>query len=356
MATVTETEVLKTDDDILSMVRQTFGEKTKEKEKVTDKEGEIKADERETETEESGEKSFIDTVCQLLQAERNHWKERVQNSLQEINKQHRTVLATRASLQELVNSVYPPSNRPGSVESKQQNASDLITKLRFYIRDTKSAKDRVARDNILQSEVVILKEDLSRINLEKEDHLQTISNLNKEILWLQRELVSVKQKLEQVRKIVKNYNEARSSSFHLDDVVPQDVEIKDGDHDCEQFQINITRERTYHEGDQTLPDTTPREAFSIMKLRERQMTNISKQSNDVSTMKRTFKMGIGKCLRCQKLFRSSENNNMACRFHRKGREITECYNNHGKLLRVVYKWACCKKPLDTSGCNHGYHI
>jgi hypothetical protein len=58
-------------------------------------------------------------------------------------------------------------------------------------------------------------------------------------------------------------------------------------------------------------------------------------------------MGVAQCLRCQKLFKPKDNSSKSCRYHPKGREITEQYDPNGKLVHVLYKWACCKRVLDS---------
>lgn len=110
----------------------------------------------------------------------------------------------------------------------------------------------------------------------------------------------------------------------------------------------ISRERTYVEGDQLEYFATPGEEIALWKLRAKQNVPDSRRGN--------VRTGIAQCLRCQQLFKPNENNAMACRYHKKGREIREQYDNSGRLSKVMYKWACCKRNLDVAGCTYGYHI
>ena len=93
---------------------------------------------------------------------------------------------------------------------------------------------------------------------------------------------------------------------------------------------------------------TPGEEIALWKLRAKQ--------NVPDTRRGNLRTGIAQCLRCQQLFKPNENNAMACRYHKKGREIREQYDNSGRLTKVLYKWACCKRGLDVQGCTYGYHI
>jgi hypothetical protein len=113
----------------------------------------------------------------------------------------------------------------------------------------------------------------------------------------------------------------------------------------------MSRERTYVEGDQMEYFSTPAEEIALWKLRAKQC------GGGVDARGRgSHRAGIAQCLRCQQLFKPSENNAMACRYHKKGREIREQYDNTGRLAKVMYRWACCKKGLEVQGCTYGYHI
>ena len=63
-----------------------------------------------------------------------------------------------------------------------------------------------------------------------------------------------------------------------------------------------------------------------------------------------------KCLRCQKLYRSKDNHQKACRFHPKGKHKLEKYDIHGKLARVTFLWECCMQGVDSAGCSLGEHV
>lgn len=182
---------------------------------------------------------------------------------------------------------------------------------------------------------------LAQLEQEKQEHVSQIKEKTKEIHWLQKELNTIKHQLQKLRKIVLNYNESHSSKFHLDEVdTPKDREAVG--HGL------ASRERTYVEGDQLEYFATPGEEIAVWKLRAK--------CNVGDVRRATIRTGIAQCLRCQQLFKPSDNTAMACRYHKKGREIREQYDNTGRLSKVVYKWACCKRGLDVPGCTYGYHI
>ena len=65
---------------------------------------------------------------------------------------------------------------------------------------------------------------------------------------------------------------------------------------------------------------------------------------------------VSKCLRCQKLFRTTDNHKLACCFHSKGKERAEKYSDDGRLVKVTYIWKCCNQELDSEGCCTGQHV
>lgn len=65
---------------------------------------------------------------------------------------------------------------------------------------------------------------------------------------------------------------------------------------------------------------------------------------------------VSKCLRCKKLFTSSENHKKACSYHPKGKQKTEQYNDKGQLVRVTHIWQCCLNKVDNPGCCFSQHV
>ena len=65
---------------------------------------------------------------------------------------------------------------------------------------------------------------------------------------------------------------------------------------------------------------------------------------------------VSKCLRCQKLFTTTDNHKLACCFHSKGKERMEVYSEGGQLVKVKYVWKCCHQQGDSDGCCYGHHV
>ncbi|XP_046584273.1 uncharacterized protein LOC124291338 [Haliotis rubra] len=293
----------------------------------------------------STDEEYIDdlevTLKKVLQAERNHWKEKLQSSMQEIDKQHKMILSAQSELQALADDVgVVPHNDVEDDYSSWGSSKDLVKCLQDYIHELQKAKTETLRDPPPPVVDLKLKSAISSLKKEKTEQLATIASQNNQIRWLQTELNSYKHKVSKYRKIVKNYNEQTSSHFHLDDIetskkVPnQQIEKQGG-------------ERVYVEGEQlTYPN--PNDEIASWTQRSNQKGRDAPRGSP--------RAGISQCLRCQKLFKQNENTKLACRFHKKGREIKEQYDDSGRLCRVVYKWACCKKVLDSPGCSYGFHV
>ena len=74
------------------------------------------------------------------------------------------------------------------------------------------------------------------------------------------------------------------------------------------------------------------------------------------TSKPSFFNGMAKCLRCNKVYKLSENNDHACRYHAKSRKQIERYDNQGRLVKVTHFWQCCQRAGDSTGCQLGEHV
>ncbi|KAL8567385.1 hypothetical protein ACOMHN_001773 [Nucella lapillus] len=283
-----------------------------------------------------------------MQLERNGWKEKLHTTLQEIDRHHRASIAVQCSLQDLVDNLgIVPLISPRSDSSNNgRQSTDIIAALQTYVHDLQATVVKANRDTSLHVKLKNMQVSLTQLEKEKSEHVSTINEKSKEIHWLQKELNGIKHQLHKLRKIVLNYNESHSSKFHLDDVeMPKDA-LPEG---TLRGANTLSRERTYVEGDQLDYFATPGEEIALWKLRAKQHVTYPRGRANMRT-------GIAQCLRCQQLFKHNENNAMACRYHKKGREIREQYDNTGRLTKVVYKWACCKRGLDVPGCTYGYHI
>ena len=65
---------------------------------------------------------------------------------------------------------------------------------------------------------------------------------------------------------------------------------------------------------------------------------------------------ISKCLRCAKLFASTDNHKKACCYHSRNKQRVEEYTHKGRLTKVSYVWQCCQQGLDSLGCCYGKHL
>ncbi|XP_078334818.1 uncharacterized protein LOC144625924 isoform X3 [Crassostrea virginica] len=335
-----EFEITTVDDDILNTVEKLFN---------FGKSGAIPYD------------TIQEILGKAIQAERNHWKDRLNSAMQEIERQHKILLSEQSSLQDLCGMLdenKPTENGKPSQDIPEENltSEQLIQNLKFKIehlkqissymdqtKDMGSISDKFpSKKKYSEMDIKFMKNAIAKIHFEKESLQGKLTEKENEIKWLQRELNGVKNQLFKLQDIVKEYNEDhQGAQFHLNQVEASPRQSVRASARCK-------RERTYIEGDQMQSYPSPQEESALWKIRLRSQIYSSRKGNARS--------GVTQCLRCQKLFKPSDNGPKACRFHNKGREIKEQYDEHGKLLNVIYKWACCKKGLETVGCSTGYHI
>ncbi|XP_061183127.1 uncharacterized protein LOC133191389 isoform X1 [Saccostrea echinata] len=336
-----EFEITSVDDDILNTVEKLFN---------FGKSGTIPYE------------TIQDILGKAIQAERNHWKDRLNSAMQEIERQHKILLTEQSSLQDLCG-MFDDNNKPANNEKPSEDileenltTEQLIQNLKFKIEHLKqissymeqskevgSISDKFpSKKKYSEMDIKFMKNAIAKIHFEKESLQSKLTEKETEIKWLQKELNGVKNQLYKLQDIVKEYNEDhQGAQFHLNQVEASPRQsLKTSD--------RFKKERTYIEGDQLQSYPIPSEESALWKLRLR--------SQVYSTRKGNVRTGVTQCLRCQKLFKPSDNGPKACRFHNKGREIKEQYDENGKLSNVIYKWACCKKGLDTVGCSTGYHI
>ncbi|KAK3088745.1 hypothetical protein FSP39_023199 [Pinctada imbricata] len=342
-------EITSVDDDILHTVEKLFN---------FGKTGAIAYD------------TIQDILGKAIQAERNHWKERLNSAMQEIERQHKILLNEQISLQNLVGMCgddrIPSSRRDDKPETIQEETSQnesvsteqLLENLKFKIahlkqiaiavqgKDSPTLRTRDPLKKYSDKDLRYMKNALAKIHFEKEALENKLLEREKEMKWLQHELDAVKSQLKKLQVIVKQYNSDHTgANFHLNEVAQMSPSSRGR---MEKANTPMKRERTYIEGDQLQSYPVPSEEVAVWKLRL--------QSNIYSARKGNARTGITQCLRCHKLFKPTDNNSKSCKYHNKGREIKEQYDSNGRLLHVVYKWACCKKGLDSAGCTTGHHI
>lgn len=239
--------------------------------------------------------------------------------------------------------------------SSGRRSSDAIHNLQRYIADLQEKIDNAKGNAVLREKIQRLQDNVKKLDEEKKQEISANSEKTKEISWLQKELHMVRHQLGKLRQIVLNYNQSHSTNFHLEE---ESIEARSRSDPL------MSRERTYVEGDQLNYFSTTGEEIAVWKLRNRQ--NKETGGSYISGGGSTFRGGVSnhggrhsgvtQCLRCNQLFKAAENNSKSCRFHRKGRQIREQYDPSGRLQRVLYTWACCKKGLDAPGCTYGCHI
>ncbi|XP_035824862.1 keratin, type I cytoskeletal 10 [Aplysia californica] len=234
---------------------------------------------------------------------------------------------------------------------------------------------RAVDNSSTQQTLTRLRESAKRLEQEKEEQGTELREKHKEVAWLNKELNIIKNQLHKLRQIVLNYNQSHSTNFHLEE------ESVDGGPGRSKSDPLYSRERTYVEGDQVNYFSTTGEEIAVWKLRHRQsrggggggggLLGVGGGSGGGGSTSHRSGFGGGgggggggfgtsravtQCLRCNQFFKGPDNNNRACRYHKKGRQIREQYDPSGRLLRVLYTWACCKKGLDAPGCTYGCHI
>ncbi|XP_060065864.1 uncharacterized protein LOC132546169 [Ylistrum balloti] len=315
---------------------------------------------------------LVENVGKTLQAERNLWKQRLNAAMQEIDRQHKIILSHGAMMQELQSLLYiePPKNsKPEQIledevledtQSSDAVMQDLKSKIKHLkqlagVTDDilpKDPKDKMAKYSELDFKY--LKNAIANLHWEKDSLQSKIDERDNEILWLKGELQNTTAQLTKMQDIVTSYNASHAGiGFHLENMESDDVsEIEKSSRQTSKQQTSkctpSTKERRYVEGDQILSYPVGKEEVAFWKTRLKANVYSNKGGNS--------RTGVAQCLRCNRLFKPSDNNSKACMFHSKGREIKEIYGDNGKILNVNYKWACCKKGLESKGCSHGFHI
>lgn len=331
---------------------------------------------RESRRENGSETLTTETIfSKALQAERNHWKERLQMSMHEIDRQHKIIITTQAGLEELVKSLKHSVQKNVIFEEDEDEESTndidhevvsarLIENLKFQVRQlrVRAGVGDVSRSEIeeyRQKQKMMIKEQkekISQLEDEKESLELDLKHKSEKIAFLQKENVILHRQVQKLQKIVAKYNESHSgANFHLNAVKKASEKSADRstlsalDLSETLSSASMKRERTYIEGDQLVSYPSPIEESAIIKERLKRNIYSARQAKSSSN-------NVAQCLRCQALFKPPENTRKSCQFHHKGREIKEQFLDNGKLERVEYKWACCKKPLDAPGCCFGYHV
>ncbi|XP_045181589.2 uncharacterized protein LOC123540553 [Mercenaria mercenaria] len=316
-------------------------------------------------------------VSKALQAERNHWKERLQMSMHEIDRQHKVILTTQSGLQDLVKSLKHSSQKHVVFDEDDENSNEdldhevvsarLIENLKFQVRQlrVRAGISDVSKTEIEESKqkhkmlIKEMKDKIEQLQYEKETLELDQCQKAEKIAYLQKENASLHRQCQKLQKIVAKYNESHSgANFHLNAVDKPKQQLQEKmrekrysmtSYDSSENGSSVVRERTYVEGDQLVSYPSSLEESAIIKDRLKRNIYSARAGNYRSS-------NVAQCLRCQTLFKPAENTHKSCQFHHKGREIKQQFQDNGKLEKVLYKWACCKKPLEAPGCCFGYHV
>ncbi|XP_033726969.1 uncharacterized protein LOC117316473 [Pecten maximus] len=315
---------------------------------------------------------LLENMGKTLQAERNLWKQRLNAAMHEIDRQHKLIIGHDTLVQELrfLLCIEPPQNsKPEKILEDEMLQDTLSTEtvlqdLKLKIKHLKqlagvnedilpkNPKEKMAKYSELDFKY--LKNAIANLHWEKDSLQSKIEERDTEILWLKGELKNTTGQLTKMQDIVTSYNASHNGiGFHLENMENDNLSEmeKSSRQTCKQLtpkRTPNTKERKYIEGDQIVSYPVGKEEVAFWKTRLKANVYSNKGGNS--------RTGVAQCLRCNRLFKPSDNNNKACMFHNKGREIKEIYGENGKILNVNYKWACCKKGLECKGCNHGFHI
>lgn len=279
-------------------------------------------------------RKLLETLTIAMQVERNGWKEKVQSALQEIDRQHKLSITVRSHLQELINTFH--NEPPESDNSNEKQSTDLISDLEVYIRELQRAFEKLSKYNPLESTLKKLQTYIIQLEKENNEHLAKIQEKSDQIHLLRTELSSVNGQMDKLMNSVVNSNDSQS----------KEIAEKNVDTSKETLPA-LTKTKRREPKEDRIDSPTPEES-SGWKLRAKQ--------NAPGARKTAQKSLVTHCLRCQNLFKSSDNNAMACRFHRMGKEMKEKYDTTGRVCKILYKWSCCKRGLQSMGCTYGYHI
>ena len=293
-------------------------------------------------------------------------------------------LPSFSSPQELVVSLglAPPPESPTS----GRRSSDAIRSLRRYIQQLQARAESAADTTAQHAAIAKLKDSVKRMEAEKGDLATELREKMRESAWQTKELNATRSQLSKLRQIVLNYNQSHSTNFHLEEESvdgrgmtagrSRSDPLFGGGGNGYQAPPGTTsgttglaaRERTYVEGDQVNYYSTTGEEIAVWKLRNRRTRggdgcsggdgssrSVGGGSGGITKSQSGGKV-VTQCLRCNQFFKGAENTGKSCRYHKKGRQIREQYDSSGRLLRVLYTWACCKKGLDAPGCTYGCHI
>jgi chromosome segregation ATPase len=300
-------------------------------------------------------------------------------SMHEIDRQHKVILTTQGGLQELVKSLKHLTMKHVvfNEEEEDDDSNDdldhevvtarLMENLKFQVRQlrVKAGVSDVSKTEIEESKqkhrmlVKELKAKAESLQDEKETLELDLRDKNEKIAFLTKENAALYRQCQKLQKIITKYNETHcGANFHLNAMdKPKEIlydkklekRYSTTSYDSSESTLSTVRERTYVEGDQLATYPSSLEESAIIKDRLKRSIYSARNGDYRSS-------NVAQCIRCQKLFKPVENTHKSCQFHHKGREIKEKFQENGKLEKVLYKWSCCKKPLDSPGCCYGFHI
>ena len=313
--------------------------------------------------------AMTQTLCEAVQAERNHWKHKVNSAIQEINRQHKLLLAHQTHLQDFTTLLNLPQKLVTKPELIPEDSivsgtgtpstESIVSNLRRKIKHIQhlagitdeSEVTEPGADTARYSEqdLKYLKNAVAKYHWENESAQAKVKEREQEVEWLKSELDMVNNNYRKLQGIITQYNSTHAgASFHLEvsnEPIKEEVEVESYRSKSTARMNSDIKVRKYVEGERLFSCPGGKDDPDFWRRRQ--------HANNKKSLSRT---GVAKCLRCNKLFKPSDNSHKSCKYHSKGREIKEMYDSNGKIVNVSYKWACCKKGIDALGCTYGPHM
>ncbi len=96
--------------------------------------------------------------------------------------------------------------------------------------------------------------------------------------------------------------------------------------------------------------------FASKSRSSRKSTKIRRSHTTLSKEVLSSGSSTSQCLRCHKVYRHIENNKAACKYHPKGKQTIERYDDAGRLVKISQVWECCQLISSAQGCHIGEHV
>ncbi|KAH9492613.1 hypothetical protein Btru_024057 [Bulinus truncatus] len=287
-------------------------------------------------SEQEDNDTLLRAITVALQIERNAWKERLQDALHAIDKQHRSSLAIETALQDISNNLGMQINEE---ESQIKRTVATVQFIKQYIQEATSLQQQIqtmqacTEDTVakLRIKMKYLEEENSKVKEELKYKTTSISRLRAELSSFKKQLQITKLQLEPRRnKKLSPISLTESKNDKPDEDNTHANNIYSGRSNAKFTTKGIKKSNHVH-NIYTQKDIVP----------------ISEGGDSVKV--------VMQCLRCNHFFKRGDNNSRACLFHSQGKQIKEVCDSAGRLIKVSYVWPCCKRDADAPGCTYGHH-